>query len=162
MQSTEKAGQGKMTSSVFVEFETLSEAQAAYQSLTHHQALHMSPRFTGINPAEIIWSSLKIKWWELIIRKLANTAFVVALIIFWAIPVAAVGAISNINKLEGTTGFTWLHKIFDPIPSVIMGVITGMPSRKYVPSTRRTADLLCSLQAFSPLSCLRCSWHCCP
>ncbi|KAK0893856.1 phosphate metabolism protein 7 [Friedmanniomyces endolithicus] len=126
MQSTEKAGQGKMTSSVFVEFETLSEAQAAYQSLTHHQALHMSPRFTGINPAEIIWSSLKIKWWELIIRKLATTAFVVALIIFWAIPVAAVGAISNINKLEGTTGFTWLHKIFDPIPSVIMGVITGL------------------------------------
>ncbi|KAK0951981.1 phosphate metabolism protein 7 [Friedmanniomyces endolithicus] len=126
MQSTEKARQGKMTSSVFVEFETLSEAQAAYQSLTHHQALHMSPRFTGINPAEIIWSSLRIKWWELIIRKLATTAFVVALIIFWAIPVAAVGAISNINKLEGTTGFTWLHKIFDPIPSVIMGVITGL------------------------------------
>ncbi|KAK0880099.1 phosphate metabolism protein 7 [Friedmanniomyces endolithicus] len=110
MQSTEKARQGKMTSSVFVEFETLSEAQAAYQSLTHHQALHI----------------LRIKWWELIIRKLATTAFVVALIIFWAIPVAAVGAISNINKLEGTTGFTWLHKIFDPIPSVIMGVITGL------------------------------------
>ncbi|TKA82472.1 hypothetical protein B0A55_02173 [Friedmanniomyces simplex] len=126
MQATEKAGQGKKVGSVFVEFDTLSEAQAAYQSLTHHQALHMSPRFTGINPGEIIWSNLRIKWWELVIRKLATTAFVVALIIFWSIPVAAVGAISNINKLESTKGFTWLHYIFDPIPSAIMGVVTGL------------------------------------
>ncbi|KAK5696626.1 phosphate metabolism protein 7 [Elasticomyces elasticus] len=126
MQASEKAGHGKQGRSVFVEFETLSDAQAAYQSLTHHQALHMAPRFIGMNPNEIIWSNLRIKWWELVVRKLATTAFVVALIIFWSIPVAAVGAISNINKLETTSGFTWLKYIFDPIPPAIMGVITGL------------------------------------
>ncbi|KAK3116217.1 phosphate metabolism protein 7 [Teratosphaeriaceae sp. CCFEE 6253] len=126
IQAEHKAGQAKSMSSVFVEFETVSDAQAAYQSLTHHQALHMAPRFAGINPTEIIWANLRIKWWELVLRKLATTAFVVALIIFWSIPVAAVGAISNINKLESTKGFTWLKLIFDPIPPAIMGVITGL------------------------------------
>ncbi|EMC91709.1 hypothetical protein BAUCODRAFT_79204 [Baudoinia panamericana UAMH 10762] len=126
MQAAEKAGDNKKLSSVFVEFETLSEAQAAYQSLTHHQPLHMAPRYAGINPGEVIWSNLKIKWWELVIRKLATTGFVCALILFWSIPVAAVGAISNINYLESTTAFSWLHYIFDPIPSVVRGVVTGL------------------------------------
>lgn len=53
MQSIEKSGEGKFLNSVFVEFETLSEAQSAYQSLTHHQALHMSPRFTGMTPSDV-------------------------------------------------------------------------------------------------------------
>ena len=42
----------KKLNSVFVEFETVGDAQAAYQSLTHHQILHMAPRYTGINPEE--------------------------------------------------------------------------------------------------------------
>jgi calcium permeable stress-gated cation channel len=126
MQATEKAGDGKLLNSVFIEFSSLIEAQAAYQALAHHQALHMSPRFAGINPGEVIWSNLRLLWWERVIRRLATTAFVVALIIFWSIPVAAVGAISNISQLEGTSAFHWLHYILDPIPSVIMGVVTGL------------------------------------
>ena len=53
MQASERAGNAKKLNSVFVEFETLSEAQAAYQSLTHHQILHMAPRFTGMSPEEV-------------------------------------------------------------------------------------------------------------
>ncbi|KAK5108978.1 hypothetical protein LTR62_007612 [Meristemomyces frigidus] len=126
MQATHRARDGKMLNSVFVEFETVPEAQAAYQSLTHHQALHMSPRFAGITPGEVIWTNLRIKWWERVIRKLGTTAFVVALIVFWSIPVAGVAAISNVPALEGTSTFFWLKYIFDPIPSVIRGVVTGL------------------------------------
>lgn len=53
MQAEDRAGNAKLQNSVFVEFETLSEAQAAYQSLTHHQILHMAPRFTGMTPTEV-------------------------------------------------------------------------------------------------------------
>lgn len=126
MQAAHKARDSKMLNSVFVEFTTLSEAQAAYQSLTHHQSLHMAPRYAGINPGEIIWSNLGIRWWSRVLRQLVTTAFVVALIIFWSIPVAAIGSISNINKLETSSAFSWLKYIFDPIPSPIMGVITGL------------------------------------
>lgn len=53
LQADEKSGSSKMLNSVFVEFETLSEAQAAYQSLTHHQILHMDPRYIGMTPDEV-------------------------------------------------------------------------------------------------------------
>lgn len=48
MQADQRNENCKKLNSVFVEFETLSEAQAAFQSLTHHQVLQMSPRFTGM------------------------------------------------------------------------------------------------------------------
>lgn len=126
MQAAQKAGDARKLNSVFVEFVSLVEAQAAYQSLTHHQALHMSPRYCGINPGEVIWSNLRIKWWELVIRKIVTIAFVVALVIFWSIPVAGVASIANVNYLEDSAAFGWLSYIFDPMPDVIMGVITGL------------------------------------
>merc|ERR1711939_710155 len=115
----------KKVCSVFVEFDSLREAQSAYQSLTHHRVLQMAPRYTGINPQDVIWSNLRIKGWERLIRYAATLAVVVALIIFWSIPVAFVGAISNLNYLLGIPAFSWLSFIND-IPDVILGVVTGL------------------------------------
>ncbi|TKA70208.1 hypothetical protein B0A49_04808 [Cryomyces minteri] len=123
LQAEHRAGDAKYLNSVFVEFETLSDAQAAYQSLTHHQVLHMAPRYTGISPEEVIWKNLRIKWWERVIRVIVTTSFVVALIIFWSIPVAVVASISNINALIGL--LPWLS-FLNKIPSVILGVVTGL------------------------------------
>ena len=125
MQAAHKSGEAKLLNSVFVEFETLSEAQAAYQSLAHHQALHMAPRHVGMTPDDVIWSNLSIKWWERVIRQIVTTASVIALIIFWSIPVAAVGAISNINYLIATPAFSWLS-FLNSLPPAILGVVTGL------------------------------------
>ena len=135
-QASYRAGQGKFVGSVFVEFYTQTEAQAAYQSLAHHQPLHMSPRFIGINPEGVIWSSLKISWASRIVRNIVTSAFVFALIIFWAIPVAFVGALSNISALSKGTPATatspatapllpWLSFI-NKIPPVILGLVQGL------------------------------------
>lgn len=75
------------------------------------------------NTVQVIWSNLKIKWWERVIRQIVIIGFVVALIIFWSVPVAVVGAISNINYL--TCILPWLDFIND-IPKVILGVVTGL------------------------------------
>jgi calcium permeable stress-gated cation channel len=45
------------------------------------------------------------------------------MIIFWAIPVAFVGSISNINYLTDKVHF--LHFILD-IPPAILGIVTGL------------------------------------
>ena len=111
--------------SVFVEFDSLREAQSAYQSLTHHRVLNMAPRYTGIHPGDVIWSNLRIKGWERLMRYAGTLAIVVALIIFWSIPVAFVGAISNLNYLLGIPAFSWLSFIND-IPKPILGVVTGL------------------------------------
>lgn len=121
--------EAKLSRSVFVEFDSLSEAQAAYQSLTHHQVLTMAPRFTGMVPGEIIWSNLKIRGYERVIRFAATTAFVVALVVFWSIPVAFVGAISNLNYLIGTPekhGALWVFHFLYKMPSWLLGIVTGL------------------------------------
>ncbi|KAK3715002.1 phosphate metabolism protein 7 [Vermiconidia calcicola] len=126
LQAEQKNNHSKKLNSVFVEYETLSEAQAAYQSLTHHQVLQMAPRYTGMNPEEVIWSNLKIKWWERGIRKVVTLSIVVALIIFWSIPVAFVGAISNVDKLVGPDGYLPQLGFILDMPPAILGVVTGL------------------------------------
>jgi calcium permeable stress-gated cation channel len=126
LQAKQRAGQGKRMPAAFVEFETLNDAQAAYQSLTHHQPLKMDPRFTGMHPLEVIWKNLKIRGWERFIRQTVVLSVVVATIIFWSIPVSLVGFISNIQMWSApdspTPWLRWLHKI----PSVIFGVVSGL------------------------------------
>jgi len=122
-QEKHRSLQAKKVNSVFIEFTSLVEAQAAYQSLAHHQVLHMAPRYTGLSPEEVIWSNLRIKWWERVIRSFGTTGFVVALIIFWSIPVAFTASISNINYLIQV--LPWLSFI-NSIPKVILGVVTGL------------------------------------
>jgi hypothetical protein len=59
----------------------------------------MNPRAISVTPGEVVWKNLKIKKTERRGRKIAATTFITLMIIFWAIPVAVVGAISNINYL---------------------------------------------------------------
>jgi hypothetical protein len=123
LQAAQKKRDAKLLGSAFVEFASVHDAQAAYQSLTHHHILHMQPRFTGMTPTEIIWSNLNIKWWERVIRQIAVISFVVALIVFWAVPVALVGSISKVDKLiELIPAFSFINNL----PKVLLGLITGL------------------------------------
>jgi hypothetical protein len=121
-QSAYRSGTYKKIPGVFIEFFTQSDAQTAFQTLAHHQALQMTPKYIGITPGEVVWKSLKISWWQRVVRRFAVIGFISALIIFWAIPVAVVGIISNIQNLEKVFFLTWLTKI----PTVIMGVVSGL------------------------------------
>ena len=119
------AGRSDQLNAVFVEFDSLAEAQAAYQSLTHHQPLHMSPRYTGIVPGEVIWTNLRSRWWLRTIRYAVGLALAAGMIIFWTPIVAAVTSISNIDSLIETDGFGWLSFLND-LPDAILGVVTGL------------------------------------
>jgi hypothetical protein len=123
MQAAHKKREGKLLGSAFVEFASVHDAQAAYQSLTHHHILHMQPRFTGMTPTEILWGNLNIKWWERVIREIVVIAFVVALIVFWAVPVAFVGAISKVDRLiQLVPALSFINNL----PDVLLGLITGL------------------------------------
>ncbi|RMD42735.1 hypothetical protein DV735_g2459, partial [Chaetothyriales sp. CBS 134920] len=122
-QNTYRSGEAKPLNAVFVEFHDQYRAQAAFQAVTHHQPLHMSPRVIGMVPEEVVWTNLGITWKTASIRNVVSIAAATVLIIFWAIPVAVVGAISNINYL--TEKLPWLCFITH-IPKVILGVVTGL------------------------------------
>lgn len=117
----------------------------------------MSPRYIGLDPTQVIWSNLRMMWWERIIRYAATTAFVIALIVFWAIPTAVVGAISNITFLTQHVFFlAWI----DDLPDWIKGVITGVvPSvamsvlMSLVPIIMRSEFVIRFISNVFPLTC---------
>ena len=108
---------------VFVEYATQSDSQAAYQSLTHHQPLRMTERYIGVRPFEIMWGSLLLPWWSRLSRKFAMQSFIAVLIIFWSIPCAIVGMISNIRFLGAKIPF--LHWVLS-LPAPVLGLIEGL------------------------------------
>lgn len=108
---------------VFIEFHTQVDAQSAYQTLAHHRANHMVPEIVGVRPQEIIWSSLKFRWWERIIRRFLIQGFIAAMVVFWSIPAALVGMISSIKFLTTKLTFlSWINKL----PSIVLGLISGL------------------------------------
>jgi hypothetical protein len=115
-------GNYKKIGSVFIEFASQADAQWAYQVLAHHQALQMSPKYIGVTPGEVVWSALKVSWWQRVVRRFAVIGFISALIIFWAIPVAVVGIISNISSLSEVFFLHWIKLI----PEVILGFVQGL------------------------------------
>lgn len=116
---------GKKNSAVFVEFESMRHAQAAFQQVAHQKPYHMTPIDTGMAPSDINWNNLSIPWWRVKIQSAIGTALVCFLCLFWSIPVTAIGAISNIDKLTETPGLSWLS-FLDQLPSAIKGVVTGL------------------------------------
>ncbi|TGJ83315.1 hypothetical protein E0Z10_g5464 [Xylaria hypoxylon] len=121
-QDVYREGKYKKINSVFIEFTNQADAESAYQVLAHHQALQMTPKYIGVTPGEVVWSALKVSWWQRVIRRFAVIAFISVLIIFWAIPVAIVGVISNIKTLEGIFFLHWIALI----PEVVLGFVQGL------------------------------------
>ncbi|KAF2186168.1 DUF221-domain-containing protein [Zopfia rhizophila CBS 207.26] len=119
-------GQGDLVGAVFLEFATQKFAQDAWQMMQNRKTKpnsKLQARQLGVIPQEVVWSNLRISAPEHWVRWLLATAFVSVMIVFWAVPVAFVGLVSNINYLADR--FTWLEWILK-IPGVILGVVTGL------------------------------------
>ncbi|KMU78278.1 hypothetical protein CISG_06431 [Coccidioides immitis RMSCC 3703] len=116
LQQRHREGQVKPVSAVFIEFGTQMEAQIAFQTLSHHHPLQMTPRFIGISPDQY-------SWWQRIIRKFLIQGFIAVLVIFWSIPSAFVGSISNITYLTNLLPFL---KFINDLPGIVKGAISGV------------------------------------
>lgn len=121
-QDAYREGKYKKINSVFVEFTNQADAESAYQVLAHHQALQMTPKYIGVTPGEVVWSSLKVSWWQRVIRRFAVIGFISVLIIFWAVPVGVIGIISNISFLQKIFFLQWIGLI----PPIILGFVQGL------------------------------------
>ena len=123
LQHKHKTGDAKYLSATFVEFQTQNDAQIALQTLSHHQPQHMTPRFIGISPKEVVWSALNLSWWQRVVRKFLIKGAIAALVVFWSIPAAIVGAISNVSYLTKILPFL---SFINELPDVITGIIAGL------------------------------------
>ena len=112
-----------LMNSAFIQFNNQVAAHMACQSLNHHIPQQMGPRYLEVNPNDVIWENMRIKWWERYMRIALVTCAVAGLIIGWATPVAFVGAISQVSYLSETVPFL---KFINGFPSWILGLISGI------------------------------------
>ncbi|KAL6450634.1 SPAC24H6.13 Uncharacterized membrane protein C24H6.13 [Candida maltosa Xu316] len=108
---------------VFIEFPSQLELQKAYQAIPYQKDFKGVKTVINVAPDDIIWENLQLTPAKRIIKKIIANTILTLMIIFWCIPVAVVGAISNINVLTDKVHF--LRFILN-MPKVIMGVITGL------------------------------------
>jgi hypothetical protein len=126
---------------VFVEFSTQAAAQTAYQQLASSDMLSLTPRYTGMQPNEIIWENLTLPPARRISQAAVAHTLVIATILFWSVPVAFVGAISNVTYLA--ENFHWLRFLYR-LPDSVLNILTGLVPplllsalSKYVPNIFR-------------------------
>ncbi len=107
-------------SSAFVMFNRQIAAHLAVQVLAHHEPYRMGKRYIEVSPSDVIWSNLNLNPYESKIRMAISYAATAALIIFWAIPVAFIGAISNVYGL--CVKYSWLAWLCD-LPKFVVGIL---------------------------------------
>lgn len=131
---------------VFVQFRTQSAAQQAYQQVASSDVLSLTPRFTGVVPNEIFWENLTIPPTRRISQSILAHGLVIALIIFWSIPVAFVGAVSNVTYLAENFKFlSFLNDLPDSITNILTGLLPPLllsVLSKYVPKIFRCKFIL--------------------
>ncbi|CBQ72876.1 conserved hypothetical protein [Sporisorium reilianum SRZ2] len=110
-------------SSAFILFNTQIAAHMAAKAQAHHEPYRMTNRYVEAHPDDVVWANMNMNPYERKIRTAIGWAITVVLIIFWAVPVAFVGIISNIKGLANDVPFLgWLNSI----PSVVVGIIQGI------------------------------------
>lgn len=107
----------------FVLFNNQLAAHLAVQALAHHKPYRMTARYTNVAPSDVVWPNLGMNPYESRLRRAVSWAATLALIVFWAIPVAFVGAVSNVHSLCKTA--SWLAWICN-LPGVVVGIISGI------------------------------------
>lgn len=144
-QGAHREGNAEKISAVFIEFKTQRAAQSAFQQTAHHTPLHMIPRAIGAVPEMVIWKNIGLSWWNSIIRSAIATFLVTLLILFFSVPVAFIGVLTNVDQLTQVSFLAWI----DNIPSVVLGVVTGL-----LPTL-----LLAALISIVPVLCrCECTW----
>ncbi|KAF8627878.1 hypothetical protein AX15_004194 [Amanita polypyramis BW_CC] len=110
--------------SAFITFRRQIAAHLASEALLHHKPYAMSQKYTELDPEDVIWSNLGMNPYEQKVRMAISYLVTAALIIFWAFPVAFVGAVSNIHAVcQKVHWLAWICRLNPVVVGIISGVL---------------------------------------
>lgn len=112
-----------LMNSAFIQFNHQVAAHMACQSLSYHIPRQMAPRTVEVNPNYVMWENLTMKWWERYVRMFFVIALIILLIIFWGIPVAFTGTLSQVESL--TDQLHWL-RFLNSLPPWAISFVQGV------------------------------------
>lgn len=113
-------GEYPTMNSAFIQFNRQIAAHLAVQVLAHHEPYRLGNRYIEVSPSDVIWSNLNLNPYEMKVRMAISYAATAALIIFWAIPVAFIGAVSNVYGL--CARYSWLAWLCE-LPKPVVGIL---------------------------------------
>ncbi|KUI64240.1 Uncharacterized protein RSN1 [Cytospora mali] len=143
--SAERTG-GHSRCAMFVEYANQSAAQRAYrgESKLHipiPSGLTVRSRLIGVVPNEIIWSNLGMAQAERLSKQSVANILIALLIVFWSIPTAIIGTISNVNYLANNVAWlAWIKNLPDPILGLLTGFVPPLLTSQlasYLPNIMR-------------------------
>ncbi|KAF5639274.1 hypothetical protein F52700_4126 [Fusarium sp. NRRL 52700] len=106
-----QADQGKHINTAFIEFDSFANAQAAFQSIPQHQPLQMCRQVMGVKPGEIVWSCLRMKWWERLLREFLVGILIGGGVILWIMPIAMVDMFTSAQMVGKMFGVSELPEL---------------------------------------------------
>jgi hypothetical protein len=122
--SRENIVKGKFLGSVFIRCNLQMGAHVLAQCVSHHDPLMMYDKWIEAHPRDIVWSNLDDGALETRSRRIVSWLATTGLILFWALPVAFVGTLSNVSSLcTKVSWLAWICKAPKPVPGIIQGVI---------------------------------------
>ena len=138
-------GKSKLASAAFVEFSSQAAAQEAFQVAVREKSTTWNPRYIGVQPNEVIWKNLAVSFKSRKAKMTMATVFIVLMTLFWAIPVAFVGVLSNINYLTSKVSFL---SFINKIPHPILGVVTGLLPTVLLAVLMSLVPIICRCKLF--------------
>lgn len=124
LRETYKAEDSRHTGAVFVEFKNQTLAHQALQQVQHHSPLSLQPRYIGIAPSNVKWQNLAMDPSVRISKKYTAIVLIIAITIFWSIPVGIVATISNVEYLANNYQWlAWINKLPDWLIALIQGYL---------------------------------------
>ncbi|KJY01036.1 DUF221-domain-containing protein [Zymoseptoria brevis] len=119
LQNDATSGKFNKAAACFIEFESVTAAQRSMSQAP--KGVHVAEM--AVAPDQVIWKNIGKSYSSRRTKKIIFTAIVWWLCIFWSIPVAVIGSISNIQSLTEKVPFLGF---INSIPPVILGVVTGL------------------------------------
>ncbi|KAF8335819.1 uncharacterized protein EI90DRAFT_2912545 [Cantharellus anzutake] len=122
-----KAEQVKIGNTAWIRFSNQYEAHLFARLVKSAKGGDLSMRLIDsrieVVPEDIVWNNTSMNAYDRKIRNIVSWSLTIGLIIIWAIPVAFVGIVSNIDTLCSTVSFLrWICKI----PSAVLGILKGV------------------------------------
>lgn len=129
-------------SAVFVEYSSQSSAQRAYRGNSKFHLpvppnLAIQTRLIGVLPKDVLWGNIYMPPAMRLSKKSFANIVIATLIVFWSIPSAFIGSISNVNYLaDNVYWLRWIKTLPDPILGLLVGLIPPLVTSElssYVP-----------------------------
>ncbi|WWC62853.1 uncharacterized protein I303_105451 [Kwoniella dejecticola CBS 10117] len=110
---------------VFIRFASQHEAHAFARLIAEtDKSNKLIKAGVEVVPEDIEWSNISMNPYQRKIRKVISWALTIGLIIVWAIPVAFVGVVSNIDALcQNTSWLAWICSNGPVVKGIVKGVL---------------------------------------